>query len=62
MARLMMELQKLVGPKRQRSIRPALIIAELDLVHAGNKALDNRAHLAPSKRRCGDVFQQRYRR
>lgn len=54
-----MKLQQLIGPKRERSIRAALIVAELNLVNAGGKVFDNRTHLAASKWRGSYIFEQR---
>jgi hypothetical protein len=59
MARLMMELQQLIGSKGQRGVSPPLVVAELNLVDTGCEQLDDRAYLAPAKWRVRDIFQQR---
>ena len=62
MARLVMKLKQLVSTQRQRSVSPALAIAELDFVHTGDKSVDNRTDLATEKPMVLAVFQQSHHR
>ena len=62
MARLVMKLKQLVSTQRQRSVSPALVIAELDFVNTGGKPFDNRTDLAPEKLMVLAVFQQGHHR
>jgi hypothetical protein len=53
-----MKLKQLIGANRQSSVRPAVVIAEFDLVHTGGKSFDHRADLATQKVMVSDVFEQ----
>jgi hypothetical protein len=59
MAWLVMELQQLIGAKRQRRVGPPLAIAELDFKHTGCEPLDDSANLATPNRLIGGIVQQR---
>ena len=58
MARLVMKLKQLIGAKGKSSVRPAVVIAEFDLVHTGSESFDHRADLAAQKVMVSDVFEQ----
>ena len=53
----MVKLEKLIGPKCEGRVRPALIVAELDLEHTGPESLDYGANLAALQSGTGDVLQ-----
>jgi hypothetical protein len=41
-----MKLKQLIGAQGKSSVRPAVVIAEFDFVHAGSESVDHRADLA----------------
>jgi hypothetical protein len=55
----MLKLKQLIGPQRHRSVCPALVVAELDLVHTWGEPLDDRADLASTKVLASHIFEQR---
>ena len=52
-----MKLKQLIGPKRKRRVRPALVVAELDFVHVRREPFDDGAGLAAPQGGAGDVQQ-----
>jgi len=58
----MLKLKQLVGTQGQRSVGPALIVAELNFVHTRGETLHDRADLAPPKVLAGNILEQRNHR
>ncbi|HZT33059.1 MAG TPA: hypothetical protein VFA33_24440 [Bryobacteraceae bacterium] len=55
-ARLMVELQQLIGTEGQGRIGSPFVIAEFDFVNSGCDAFDDGADLAPPERATREVF------
>ena len=62
MTRLVKKLKQLIGAEGESGVRPAVVIAEFDLVHTGCEPFDHRADLAAQKAMVSNVFEQRNHR
>ncbi len=58
MARLVEKAHKLISAKRERRVRPAVVIAEFDFVHSRPKTLDNGPDLPPNEPLVGHIFEK----
>jgi len=61
-ARLVVKSNQLVGTESERRVRLTRVVAELNLVHAWPKALDDSADLPPQQPSFRDIFEQSYYR